>query len=218
MFVCIDDFYSVDFYNSCIEALKNNRVPFKQFISSKPPYKFYFEVEDAPTFINYEESSKTYSKYLINIVIALKPNDDYIYFRRPNIVNKKALLHYGVNDALRAGIESGEGVFFTATKEEILKISKEYGRKIYYFGRYFNRKYKVFFTDSLMVKNFIRTEDVLAESGTGDVTQMELDLNFKIFKLQDRLVKISETPYIQNGKYSGLSSVRPEISDRYVLS
>lgn len=219
MFVTIDPYYDTQFYNQCKEALANNGVQYKEFISVKAPYEFYFEVQNPPTFINYDEAPESYSKWLVNIVTALKPNDDYIYARRDAYANIKAVNHYAINDALRSAAISREGIFFSATKDEVLKISKEYPRKIYYMGRYFNRKYRVFFTDNLIVMNFLRAEQILVQSKDFKlVTELEVDLNWNVFHREDRLVKISETPYVLNGKYYPPTSVRPEIFDRYVLS
>ena len=219
MFVTIDPYYDTQFYNQCKEALANNGVQYKEFISVKAPYEFYFEVQNPPTFINYDEAPESYSKWLVNIVTALKPNDDYIYARRDAYANIKAVNHYAINDALRSAAISREGIFFSATNDEVLKISKEYPRKIYYMGRYFNRKYRVFFTDNLIVMNFLRAEQILVQSKDFKlVTELEVDLNWNVFHREDRLVKISETPYVLNGKYYPPTSVRPEIFDRYVLS
>lgn len=219
MLVSIDDYYNVDFYNECVQALKNNGVEFSEYISTVSPYKFYFEVENPPTFVNYDEASTSYARHLVNIVRALKPNDDYLYLRRASYVNKKAVKQYAINDALGAGQKSGEGVFFTATKEDILRMSREYPRKIWFMGRYFNRRYKVFFADSLMVKNYVNEKDVMIASDSfGLITELEAELNYKYFMLQDRLLKISQTPYVKDGRFYPVNSVRPEISDKYVLS
>lgn len=219
MLLTIDDYYDVQFYNECIEALKNNGVEFNEFISSVAPYKFYFDVENPPTFINYDEVSTSYGRHLVSIIKALKPNDDYIYMRRDSYVNQKAIKHYAINDALQTGQISGQGIFFNAERDEVLRISKEYPRKIFFMGRYFNRKYKVFFTDNLIIKNLLNPDQILAESKSFKiVTELEAELNYKVFQLKDRLLKLSETPYIQKGRFYPIGSVRPEISDKYVLS
>ena len=219
MFITIDDYYNTEFYNECIEALKNNRVDFNQFISSKAPYKFYFEIQNPPTFINYDNVSESYARYLVNITKALTPNEDYKYLRRDSFSNTKALEQYCINDALSAGQKSNEGVFFTGTRDEVLRISRDYPRKIWYMGRYFNRRYMVFFADKLIVKNFLDEKNVLIDgSGFKYITELETELNYKVFHLKDRLVKLSQTPYIQKGQFYPINSVRPEITDRYVLS
>lgn len=217
--ITIDDYYDIKFYNETKEALKNNGIDFKEYISTKAPYQWYLETRDEPKFINYERTSRQYSRWLVNIVRPLRPNDAYIYERRDSYTNTKAISHYAINDALETGEKSGEGIFFTAMKEEILSISKDYPRKMYFFGRYFNNKYKVFFADSLMVKNFLDPQNILVESKSfKSVTELEVTLNYNVFKLKDRLEKLSETPYVVEGKYYPVKGINPEISNMYVLT
>lgn len=219
MLITIDDYYDIRFYNETREALKNNGVDFKEYINAKPPYRYYIDSDEKPSFINFDVATNSQSRWMVNIVRAVTPTSDYIYERRDSFKNTKAIQHYAINDALLAGQKSGEGIFFTAEKDEILRISKEYPRKIYYLGRYFNRRYKVFFTDNLIIKNELNPDQILVESNSfKSITELEVDLNFKIFKMQDRLEKLSESPFVLKGTYYPLRSVRPEVSDMYVLS
>jgi hypothetical protein len=39
-------------------------------------------------------------------------------------------------------------------------------------------------------------------NGSGNAIELELELNFKVFKLKDRLKKYTETPYFEGGKYN----------------
>ena len=102
-----------------------------------------------------------------------------------------------MNDALREAEQSEYSCFFNIrSREHALNLSKQIG-KIYYFGKYYN-KYKV----CLCNNKYIKTTDaeILVEK-TSNITQMELDLNFNVFKLKDRLRKYTQTPYILEGKY-----------------
>lgn len=219
MLITIDPFYNVEFYNQCKSALDNNKIAYKEFVSTKPPYNFYFEVEKAPTFINYEVAPNAYSRHLISLVTPLRPNDEYIYLRREAIVNKQAVDHYGVNDALKSANLTKEGVFFTSNKEEILRISREFPRKLYFMGRYYDRRYKIFFSDSLLIKNFLLPKQILVQSkDVKDVTDLERELNYKVFMEKDRLEKLSTTPYIINGSYYPASNIRPDLTDKFVLN
>lgn len=219
MLITIDPFYDVEFYNQCKDALKNNGVAFKEFISTKAPYYFYFEVEQAPTFINYEVAPDAYTKHLISLVTPLRPNDEYILLRREAFTNKKAVDHYGVNDAMGTSLVSGQGVFFTAHKEEILRISKEFPRKLYFMGRYYDRRYKIFFSDSLLIKNFLLPKQILVQSKqVTDPTDLEKELNYKVFLEKDRLEKLSSTPYVLGGSYYPVSNVRPDLTDKFTLT
>lgn len=218
MIITIDPYYDVNFYNECKEALSNNGVQYKEYISTKPPYYYYFDVSNPPTFINYDVADKSYTRYLVNIVKPLKPNDAYIYMRRDAYSNLKALNRYAINEPLDAAAKTGEGIFFAAEKEEILRISNEYPRKIWFMGRYFNRKYKIFFADKLIIKNYINSENILVQGNDfSSPTELEVKLNFNIFREKDRLEKLSSTPYVLNGKYYSVGSVRPEISDKFTL-
>ena len=215
MFITIDDFYNVDFYNECKEALKNNKVEFNEYINSKPPYNFYFEVDRPPTFINYEEAPNALERFLINVIEPIKPNDAYKFLRRESIKNRQAVKHYGYSEPFEAMEKSGEGIMFTARKEEILRISKEFPRKIWFMGKYFNRKYVIFFTDSLLIKNYIDPDQILVEGD--NPIKLEVKLNRNIFQGKDKLKKYSETPYLLDGRFVQVQSVRPELTDKFVL-
>lgn len=215
--ITIDSYYDVQFYNECKQSLENNGVQYKEYISTKPPYQFYFEVNSEPTFINYDVINPSHSRFLVNLVKPLKANDEYLYERRESYANIKAINHYAVNDALRSAQKSGQGVFFTATKDQILRISKDFPRKIWFMGRYFNRRYVIFFTDNLMVKNLLNSDQVLVESReVKNVTDLEVELNYRVFRERDRLEKLSETPYVLNGKFYPVP-IRPELTDKYTL-
>lgn len=217
-FYSIDEYYDVEFYKQVLEALKNNRVDFKEYISTIAPYNFIIECSDKPSFINYDEVPSNKTRFLVNLITPLTPSSAYIYERRNSIVNLDAVKHYAINDALGSAQITKEGIFFHATKEEILRISKEFPRKIYYFGRYFNNRYNLFFSDSLMIKNYINSEDILVESNNFKMaSELETELNFKVFREKARLFKISETPYVINGRYYPISSASQVISKMYTL-
>jgi len=199
--------------------LKNNNVNFREYISTKAPYYFYFDVDKAPTFINYEVAPSAYTRHLISLVTPLRPNDEYILLRRDSFINKQAVDRYGVNDALSTGNISKEGVFFTAHKEEILRISKEFPRKLFFMGRYYDKRYKIFFSDSLVIKNYLLPKQILVQSkDVKDVTDLELELNYKVFMEKDRLEKLSQTPYVLNGNYYPVSHIRADLTDKFVLT
>lgn len=217
--ITIDPYYDIQYYNECKEALKNNGIEFTEFISTKPPFEYYFEIPDLPVLVNYDKVPRSYSKWFVSVVRALKPNDDYIYERRASYTGLKAINHYAVNDVFEAMQKSGECILFTSTKAEIQRLSKKYPRKIYYMGKYFNRKYNLFAVDKMIFRNYITTDQVLVESRSfKHITELEVELNFKIFHEKDRLLKLSETPYILDGKYYSISSARPEITDKFHIT
>lgn len=217
MFITIDPYYNIQFYNECRQALKNNNVKFKEYISTKTPYYFYFEVDSAPTFINYDQAAESYTRFLVNIVKPLKPSDEYIYLRRESFSDTKGVRQYALNEPLISAEKTRQGVFFTGTKEQILSVSKNYPRKMWFMGKYLGRQYKLFFTDHLSIKNFVPPEQILVQNNSFKlVTDLEVELNYKVFHEKDRLEKNSETPYIQNSKYYSVN-IRADISDKFIL-
>ena len=80
-------------------------------------------------------------------------------------------------------------------------------------------KYKLFLADSLMIKNFLNNDQVLVErDNVKSPVELEVELNFKVFREKDRLVKMSETPFLKSGRFVQLSSVRAEISGKFNLT
>jgi hypothetical protein len=219
MFVTIDPYYNVQFYNECKEALNNNGVSYKEYISTKAPFYFYFEVNSSPAFINYDQAPDAYSKWLVTLTKGLTPNAKNLLLRRDSFSELKGINQYAINDALLSGAKSSEGIFFTSTRDEILRISKKYPRKIFYMGKYFDKKYRIFFTDNLIIMNFLKAEQILVKSKTfKNITELEVELNFNIFHEKDRLMKLSETPYILNGSFYQISTITQDVIDRFVLN
>ena len=54
MFITIDPYYDIKFYNSAIEAMRNNGVEFSEFISVKSPYHWFLKLDQAPVMVNYD--------------------------------------------------------------------------------------------------------------------------------------------------------------------
>lgn len=218
MFLTIDPYYDIGFYNQCREALKNNGVSFKEYISIKAPFNWFFEVNQAPTFINYDVAPNPYERFLVSVVQPMRPSDEYLYVRRDANAGQKALNTNATNDALNECQVSGEAVFFTASREQALTISKLFPRKLYYLGHYFNRKYRIFVSDSLLVKNFVPDGQLLAfGSGFDHVTSIEAQVNYKTLANKDKILKFSQTPYLLNGNYV-VGSVRADLTDKFLLS
>lgn len=194
--ITVDPYYNINMYNQFLSALENNNYPYKQYILAKPPYYFYLDIPD-PFIIDYDKLPDNMSKFLINIVEASNENDEYKLQRRFTDDGIKGFNKYAMNDVLREAEQSEYSCFFNVrSREHAQELSKQIG-KIYYFGKYYN-KYKV----CLCNNKYIKTTDaeILIEK-TSSVVQMELDLNFNVFKLKDRLRKYTQTPYILEGKY-----------------
>ena len=214
-YITIDDYYPITFYNECKEALKNNGIKFNEFISIKPPYNWYFQLENAPIMINYEELPSKDTRWLVNIVNPLTPNEDYLFLRRENDNGPKALSKFVQNKYMSA--VQDYGIFFTIrNREQGEKLSKEFPGKIIYFGKYYNNKFRVCLSDNKMIKNYISPDQILLENN-GEFKEpgrFEAELNFKIFRGNDMLIKFTDMPYFKNGKYKQVK-IKSEISSRF---
>lgn len=208
MFYTLDNYYNVKFYNDSKQALKNNNIKFKEFIEIKPPYNWYFKLEDRtkPIMVNYDE--KTKSRFLIQKVQALRPNEEYLLQRRDDDTGAN-IKKYIYNDAFRDAEDYG--VFFhIKSKDELVKLSKDFPGKIYYLGKYYDNKFKVCLCNNSMIKNYINPGQILLEK-TPDMKEpgrFEAEFNYTVLKLNDYIVKYTETIYAIGG-----SIVRPKVYD-----
>lgn len=204
-FYTIDEYYPIEFYNECREALKNNNIPFNEFISIKPPFNWYFQLDQDPIMVNFDKLPKNIERFLVNKQRALRANEEYRFQRRNDGIGQKALFKYSENEPLKEARLSDYAVFFNAqSKEQLQEITKDLpGTKIYYFGRYYKDKYKVALCMNPMIKNFLNSGDILLENDNEfkEPGRFEAELNFKVFRQFDYLQKYTETTYFLNGKY-----------------
>jgi hypothetical protein len=205
-YITLDEYYSVEAYNEAKEALKNNDIIPKEFISIKSPYSWYFQLEQSPIMVNYDEVQSSGERWLVNKVQALRSNDEYLLLRRNDSVGQKAVLKYTENEPLKEARTSDYDVFFNASSKELMeKATKDMPVRIWYFGKYYKNKYKVCMCTNEMIKNFISPSDILLEKNGSEYNEpgrFEAELNYKIFRGNDMLEKYTETPYFKDGKYN----------------
>ena len=208
MFYTLDNYYSVKFYNQVKEALKNNNIKFSEFINIKTPYNWYFKLVDTikPIMVNYDEIQK--NRFLVRKVQTLRPNEEYLLQRREDDSGAN-IKKYIFNDAFRDAEEYGI-LFHIKSKDELLKLSKDFPGKIYYLGKYYDNKFRVCLCNNNMIKNYIQPDQILLEK-TPEMKEpgrFEAEFNYRVLKLNDFIVKYTETIYAQNG-----SLVRPKVFD-----
>ena len=208
MFYTLDNYYSVKFYNQVKEALKNNNIKFSEFINIKTPYNWYIKLADTikPVMVNYDEIQK--NRFLIRKVQTLRPNEEYLLQRREDDSGAN-IKKYILNDAFRDAEEYGI-LFHIKSKDELLKLSKDFPGKIYYLGKYYDNKFRVCLCNNNMIKNYIQPDQILLEK-TPEMKEpgrFEAEFNYRVLKLNDYVVKYTETIYAQNG-----SLVRPKVFD-----
>lgn len=219
MYITIDPYYDTRFYNECKEALKNNGVEFKEFISIKPPYDWYFQIDKTPVLVNFDQATDSESRWLINAVQPLRPNEEYLLLRRDNDKGAQALLKFVENEALRSARKSEYAVFFTIkNREEGERITKDYPGKVWYLGKYYNNKYKICLATHPVVRNFLSDNQVLLEK-TKELSEpgrFEAELNYRIFRQNDMLVKFTETPFFEDGRFNRVK-IQGELSSKFIL-
>jgi len=202
MYITIDDYYSIDFYNESLEALKNNGIIPKEFIQIKSPYNWYIDVPHEPIMINYDTLAKTSEKWLVNKVQAIRENEKYLLLRRPNENGSNALLKYIENEPLKESRLSDFSIFFDARgAEQLEQITRDIPVKIWYFGKYKNNKIRLCMCNNKMILNYIDKEQILLQKESSEPGRFESELNFKIFRGTDMLEKYTETAYFKDGLY-----------------
>jgi hypothetical protein len=209
MFITIDPYYTNQFYNECKEALKNNEVPYQEFINIKTPYNWYFKLDQKPLMVNYDEAADSELRWMVNTVKPLRPNEEYLLIRRENDKGGKSLLKFVENEALRTARESDYAVFFNIkNREQGEALTKDFPGRVYFMGKYYDNKYKVCLAVHPVVKGFLDPGQILLEKTQQmqEPGRFEAELNWRVFRQNDYLIKFTETPYFENGKY-----VRPKI-------
>jgi hypothetical protein len=219
----IDNYYSIEQYNESLQALRNNSVNFKQLIYLRSPYQWFLDLPSSPMLMNYDIADPKVLRFLVRKVQPTTPSDAYNLIRRNDA--KQAVAKYIENEPLTEARNSKYALFFNAVSLENLKnISKNLpGTKIWYFGKHLNGRYKVALCTNKMVNNFAPPNSFLLEKdnaslgfkklGGSEGSQgnqgndyskpgfFEADLNYRIFKNKDFLIKYSETPYCLDGRY-----------------
>lgn len=199
--ITIDDYYDVNFYNECLNALKNNSVNYTEYVSTKPPYKWYISLENnvKPVMINYDEIPSSEKRFLITKTKPLRANEEYLLTRRNDSIGAGAIKKYTTNDSLPK--DTDFVVYFNAVnKEQMLKLSSLAPFKIFYLGKYYSNKYKVMLCSNSMILNYIDRNDILYQHD-GNISDAEALFNFKVLRGNDYIDKYTETPYFLDGKY-----------------
>jgi hypothetical protein len=218
-FYTVDPYYDNTFYNEVKEALRNNSIEFQEFITTKPPYDWYFKLDPKPIMVNYDTASNSELRWLVTTVNAAKPSDEYLLLRRENDSGRKAMMKFIENTPMREARESEHSIFFTVkNREELTQLSKNYSGKIWYMGKYYNNKYRVCLGTHETLKGFLRPSQILLEK-TPDMKgpgRFESELNWKVFRGADYLIKFAATPYFQNGIFER-PPIKPEDAKKFTI-
>lgn len=216
----IDNYYDVNFYNQMKMALTNNNVEYTELISARPPHLWYIVADQQPIAVNYDTVSTSEIKFLVTKVKPLAFNDEYRLYRKGQSKGKDSL-QFIENDALKKARNSNYACFFTVnSKQQLEYISEKYPAKIFFLGKYFNNKYKVCLACHEAIKGVIDQDMILLEKGNLNSTgAFEAEFNFRILKGKDMLVKFTETPYMEDGKYHNVRIQGDRVNNsKYILS
>jgi len=159
----VDPYTSIIQYNVALQALRNNIIPVKEFISLRAPYLWFLDLPYAPLLVNYDTIEKGQLKYVVTKVKPIRAQDEYLLQRRES--NAADLYKYVENEPLREARESKYALFFNAASFESLKsISKNIpGAKIYYFGKFKNNKFRIALCTHPLIKSFANPNSFLIE-------------------------------------------------------
>ena len=197
MFITIDPYYDIKFYNSALEALKNNKVEFSEFISVKPPYNWYLQLVQAPIMVNYDTIKDP--RWLVSRVRPNQINQEYLTYRRSD-GHGKNFEKYINNPVLSEAYKSGFACFFNASNlGSVKELSKQIPSRIYYFGKYMSGRYKVCLSCDPNILMFLNPDQLLLEKDSSEPGRFEAEFNTKVLLKKEFLVKFYEVPYAEHG-------------------
>ena len=205
----IDPFYDVNQYNESLQALANNNIKYEEFILLKNPYNFYLRLENKklPVMLNYEMISRNRWMNLVTKVKPLVPKDILKLYRFNK--NISSLKDYVNNDAFAEALKSKRTIIFNyKNREQLMNLSKSYG-KIYILGKYINNKHRLAMCFNPEIKNVLMPNDMLLDIKEHKLGELELKINNFILKNKEKIIKYSQTPYFENGKYIPTSPASP---------
>lgn len=200
MFISIDDYYDIDFYNDALMALEENGVQYSEHIlfqnSSIP--KYCLNLPSAPLMVHYNSLLPEDEKYLVSKVIPIDANSSVELYRKQGDFGKGIRKEIYLNDAFLS-IENYAAFINISSKEEALKLSKDIPLRIWYLGKYFN-KYKVcLITSDYFIPALKESQILLEKTEKMSIVRFEQEFNFSVLHRKDRLIKYSKTPYFEGG-------------------
>lgn len=207
-YITFDNYYTITDYNNFITNLKNNKINFKEFISTKSPYNFYIQIDDKylPVFLKYNIVPDNTIRYLLEKVQGFYPNEKFYLTRK--LSDSPLLFEKYISPKIFQDIKDNEYacVFRYKNKEELYRITRELGIKIWDLGR--QREWNLAFTYNKFIHNYIHLNYIILEkTKSGQFSkpgEFELELNYKKLvkvKLDNKFINY---PYYDNGIYYAL--------------
>jgi hypothetical protein len=198
-FFTIDPYVSIAEYNQSLQALENNNIAYTEFISVFGNFNWYLSLDknQKPIMINYDSMDKTTWTKVLSKVKPLTSNDMYLLYRRGEKAN---IARYVENDVFKEAKNKKSIVFTLKSKEELFELSKTYG-KIYPLGVYYNGSIKLGISFNTEIKNGLIPSRIKLEMGPHKTGELEIAINNKVLRYQDKIIKWTKTPYFKDGKF-----------------
>jgi len=198
--ITIDPYYTTSQYNESLQALKNNGIEYSEWISTLAPFEFYLDLDgQKPIMMNYDTPSKTVWNKLVSKVKPLKTNDEVLLYRRGDKLSN--VKDYINNDVFSRALKEEKTIVFNyKNKEQLLNLSKTYG-VIYPIGKYLRGSRRLAICFDVRVKNVITPSDLMLEMGKHKIGELEIKINRKVLREQDKIIKWVHTPKYVKGKF-----------------
>lgn len=209
MLITFDPYYTITSYNNFLQAAKDNKLQFTEYISTITPYYWYIDVPEKylPVFVKYKKCSKAEERWLVAKLVPLFANEEFNLKRRETdkLANFEKFTTPKVFRTLRH--KDYACVFRYKREQDLLEISRESGIKIWTVGE--AKGWKLALCFSKYIKNYIPLDFIILEKKSKEEFskpgEFEVELNYKKF-VNDKLKnKYVEYPYYEDGKYYPLS-------------
>lgn len=204
-YITFDDNYNITQYNDFITNLKNNKIPFKEYVSVKPPHNFYIGVDEKylPVFLKYIEAPKSIDRWLVEKVTAFLPSEEL--FLKRKLSDSPVMFEKFISPKIFQDIQFNDYacIFRYKNKEELIKMTRELGIQVWILGK--QREWNLAFSYNKFIKNYINLNWILLEktkpSEYAVPGMFEAELNYKKLVKTKLTNKYINYPYYDNGKY-----------------
>ena len=200
-YISFDNYYKQSDYNRFILSAFNNGINFREFISIKPPYNWWIEIDDKdiPKFLDYDETKDT--RWFVSKIIPRYPNEEFLLRRKDNDP-KTDIKRFIENDVLEMATREDFVCVFIFQGNKIRDYSTQIDDKLYILGQKGN--YKVGVSFNPFIQNIINPADIILTIDDGDYRnsgEIEQRINY-LWKPQLKLYnKTLESSYCYKGNY-----------------
>lgn len=200
-YISFDNYYKQTEYNRFLLGAFNNDIKFREFVSIRPPYNFWLEIDDknVPKFLDYDETKDT--KYFVSKVIPRYPNEEFILRRKDNDP-KTDIRRFIENDVLAKATKEDFVCVFIFQGMKIKDYSREIDSKLYILGM--KGAYRVGVCFNPYIQNIVNPSDIILAVDDKDFRgpgEIEQRINY-LWKPQFKLThKTLESSYFYRGEY-----------------